>query len=198
MAARAALALILLLGTHAALAADERWKIVAGESSAQFRVRVLGIMPLAGAFAAPTGAIVIDREARTGSVEAVIRSDTVTMANPKNAEWARSSEFFDAARHPEIRFSSERFPLSLLAEGGELRGTLELRGHAQAVTFLVEPGRCDLDVPDGATDAAPTPRGGQCEVAARGAIRRSAFGMVARRAVADRVVLRLRIVGRVT
>jgi polyisoprenoid-binding protein YceI len=198
MAARAALALVLLLGAHAALAADERWAIVAGESSAQFRVRVLGIMPLSGAFAAPTGAIVIDRDARTGSVEAVIRSDSVTMANPDNAEWARSPEFFDAARHPEIRFSSERFPLSLLAEGGELRGTLQIRGHTEPVTFVVDPGRCDLDVPDGAAEGAPTPRGGRCEVAARGAISRSRFGMVARRAVADRVTLRLRIVGRVT
>jgi polyisoprenoid-binding protein YceI len=198
MAARAALALVLLFGAGAAHAADERWAIVAGESSAQFRVRVLGIMPLAGEFAPPTGAIVIDRDARTGSVEAVIRSDSVTMSNPKNAEWARSSEFFDAARHPEIRFSSERFPLTLLAEGGELRGTLEIRGRAQPVTFVVDPGRCDLDVPDGRGDAAPTPRGGECEVAARGAISRSGFGMVARRAVSDRVTLRLRIVGRVT
>lgn len=198
MPARLALALVLLLGAQAAPAADERWAIVAGESSAQFRVRVFGIMPLAGAFAAPSGAIMIDREARIGSVEAVIRSDTVSMSNPKNAEWARSAEFFDAARHPEIRFSSARFPLSLLARGGELRGTLEIRGRTQPVTFVVDPGRCDLDVPDGEGDGAPTPRGGQCEVAARGAISRAGFGMVARRAVADRVTLRLRIVGRVT
>src|SRR6188508_3076432 len=116
---RAALALLALLGACTAHAAEERWAIVAKESSATFRVRILGIMPLAGAFAAPSGAIVIDRDARTGSVDAVIRAASVTMSNPENAEWARSPEFFDAVQHPEIRFHSDRFPITLLAEGGE-------------------------------------------------------------------------------
>jgi len=194
---RAALALLALLGACTAQATEERWAIVAKESSATFRVRILGIMPLAGAFAAPSGAIVIDRDARTGSVDAVIRAASVTMSNPENAEWARSPEFFDAVQHPEIRFHSDRFPITLLAEGGELRGTLELRGRTEPVTFLVEPGQCDLDVAAADADA-KTPRGGRCEVVARGAIQRSLFGMISRRAVADRVSLRLRIVGRAT
>ncbi|HET7845336.1 MAG TPA: YceI family protein [Xanthomonadales bacterium] len=196
---RVALALIGLLGAATAYGADERWAIVAKESSAAFRVRVLGIMPLAGAFAPPSGAIVIDRDAHTGSVEAVIRAATVTMSNPDNAAWARSPEFFDAEHHPEIRFRSDRFPLALLADGGELRGTLELRGHSETVTFEVEPGgRCDLDVEEQGGEAEPTPRGGRCEVVARGSIQRSVFGMTSRRAVSDRVTLRLRVVGRAT
>lgn len=190
---------VLALAAGTAHAADERWAIVAKESTAAFRVRILGVMPVGGSFAAPKGAIVIDRDARTGSVEAEISAKSVTMTNPANAEWARSAEFFDAANHPKIVFRSERFPLALLESGGELRGTLELRGISQPVVFEVEPGgSCALDVPKAGDEGEPTPRGGECAVEARGSIQRSLFGMSSRRAVSDRVSLRLRIVGRAT
>ena len=83
--------------------------------------------------------------------------------------------------------------LKWLGQGYYLRGTLELRGISQPVVFEVEPGgSCALDVPKAGDEGEPTPRGGECAVEARGSIQRSLFGMSSRRAVSDRVSLRLR------
>lgn len=174
-------ALLLASGVNTARA--ERWAILADESSASFRVRLFALLPLNGTFAELDGAITVDVGASRGSVAAEIGAASVRMANAKNTAWARSPEFFDADKHPRIRFESHQFPLSLLAEGGVLEGTLSLRGTTQPVSFRVAPTACDFA------------NGTRCEVDVSGAIERSRFGMDARRAtVSDRVSLRLHIV----
>ena len=94
-----------------------------------------------------------------------------------HAAWARSGDFFDAARHPWIQFRADEQPDRLLHEGGELRGELSLRGVVQPVSFRIEPSLC------------PRP-GLDCVVHARGEVQRSRFGMDARRLVlGDKVAL---------
>lgn len=80
----------------------------------------------------------------------------------------RSPRFLDVAAHPRIRFESRSFPRALLRDGGELAGTLTLRGVHRDVVFRLVPAACD------------TP-GYACEIRVRGEVDRRAFGMTAQR-----------------
>ena len=182
-AARAAWACAIALLLHAGTAQAERWTIDPRDSSAGFRVRLFALLPLRGGFGAFAGSIEIDRRGRRARVDARIDASSVVMPNPSHTDWVKSAEFFDVATHPEIRFRSAGFPLAGLVDGGALDGSLSLRGRTRGVRFVVAPGQC-------AVDGAET-----CTVVVRGNIRRSDFGMSARRgAVSDTVALDLRIV----
>lgn len=169
-------------GLGSAHAGGERHPIDGAASRAGFTVRLIAVVPLDGQFGGIRGWIDVDRAAGTGRVHAVLAADSLSMRNPDHAAWARSAEFFDAARHPEIRFDSEPVALETLATGGRLRGRLVVRGIERTVALSLEPGSCR---PDHML---------ACEVGVRGRIRRSDFGMDARRAtVADWVALDIAI-----
>jgi polyisoprenoid-binding protein YceI len=160
--------------------AIETWRIDAESALATFRVRLFKVLPLAGRFERISGSIAIDRAAGEVMVDATIRADSARMPNPAHDGWVQSDEFFDAAAHPEIRFRSQPFPIVALDRGGELPGTLTLRGIARDVTFAIEPSACD------------PMRSQRCDIEVRGQVSRSAFGMRSRPGtVSDRVYLRL-------
>jgi polyisoprenoid-binding protein YceI len=172
----------MLAGLGSTLARAERHPIDGAASRAGFTVRLIAVLPLDGEFGAIRGWIDVDRAAGVGRVHAVLAADSLSMRNPDHAAWARSAEFFDAAHHPELRFDSEPVPLETLANGGPLRGRLSVRGIERTVALSLEPGSCRPE------------QMLACEVGVRGRIRRSDFGMDARRAtVSDWVVLDIAI-----
>ncbi|HET9483905.1 MAG TPA: YceI family protein [Xanthomonadales bacterium] len=191
-AARVLVALLLAGAAHAgeaaATAAQERWRIVARDSHAQFWVRLFGVVPLTGSFPSIDGAISIDRAADRARVEADVAAASVRMRRPNHTAWARSAEFFDAKRHPTIRFESQPFPLSRLEGGGAIEGRLTLRGVTRPVAFSIQRTRCvGIDARSGADRR-------HCVVQLAGTIDRAAFGMRTRGAtVANRVTLRFHI-----
>ena len=159
------------------------WTIDGARSQAQFRIRLLGIVPMSGEFLDPRGEIAFDARDGDARVDAWLSSAELRMDNPAHADWARSAEFFDARNHPGIHFRSRPIPQRVLRDGGPIDGELTLRGVTRDVGLKVERGGCD---PDRATT---------CEIEVYGQVRRSDFGMAARRAtVGDWVSLRLRIV----
>jgi polyisoprenoid-binding protein YceI len=180
---RHALLLIACLAAALPLQAEEIWRIDSPPSAGRFKVRLLAMLSITGRFDRVDGKVAIDRADRTARVEATIDETTVKLRTERQTRWARSPEFFDTARHPGIRFVSQRLPLDRLASGGVLEGRLELRGIAREVRFQIAPSDC------GAVEAKP------CEVEVEGAIRRSDFGMRTRRgALSDRVELEFSIV----
>lgn len=83
---------------------------------------------------------------------------------PRYTQWMRSDRFFDTVRHPWMEFVSDPYPPSLLREGGELRGTLSLRGIHKEETLDMLPATCERP-------------GRDCDVVVEGDIRRSRYGM---------------------
>ena len=165
-----------------AAAADEGVVLLdSARSHAEFSVKVLWMFDVEGSFGHVNGHVRIDSAAGTGIVDARIDVNAVRMRRSGTEEWVKSEEFFDVARHPEIRFLSDPFPLARLAEGGELPGSLGLRGIRSRVVFVLRPAGC----------ARP---GIECAVEASGTLRRAAFGMRSRKGtLADKVELHLSV-----
>lgn len=176
------LALALLAGSLLAQPRHETLSIDAAHSSATFAVKVLWVIPLHGEFAHVGGTIQIDHFRGSARVDARIDCADLAMRNARYQEWAKSAEFFDAARHPRISFASDWFPLARLRSGGTIEGELSLRGVTRSVQFRLQPAQC------------AAPLAGECAVRADGEIARGDFGMRARRAtLGDTVGLRLQI-----
>lgn len=171
---RAALAGLLLIAAAPA-SSVEILRIDSATSRAHFEVRVLLVKRIGGAFERVEGVIERDRAAGRFDVDVRVAADSVAMQKLGHADWARSADFFDAARHPWIHFRAERLPENLLRDGGEMDGELTLRGITRPVRFQLEASEC------------PRP-GIDCAVRAQGEVPRGEFGMDARRFVlADRV-----------
>ena len=157
------------------------WHFDAERSRIDFHLSALGVIRLDGRFERFHGQVGID-DSGSPQVHLVVIAGSLHMDNPRHRDWARSPEFFDVDRHPQVEFRSDPLPDGLLEHGGPLTGTLRVRGIDRPARFDLEPGRCS------------TP-GDRCEIAVAGTIRRSDYGMQSRRlALSDRVHLRMRFV----
>ena len=165
------------------LQAQEVWRIDPQPSAGQFRVRLFAMMNISGRFEDVRGRVSIDREHGTARVEAAIGAGSVELRTPRQTRWARSPEFFDAERHPDIRFVSTPLALAQLASGGVLEGRLQVRGVWREVRFQIGP------------SASGQERLEPSALEVEGSIRRSEFGMSSRRgAISDRVNLKFSVV----
>ena len=151
-------------------------------STAEFEVKVLWLIGVHGRFGQMHGTIAIDHEHASVVADARIDVGTITMRNHSYEEWVKSAEFFDAAKFAQIHFVSAAFPQDRLRTGGEIAGTLTVRGVDRHIVLDVEPSGC----PDAVAR--------RCAVEAGGSIRRSDFGMRSRRGtLSDKVELRFSI-----
>jgi polyisoprenoid-binding protein YceI len=139
-------------------------------STASFELRALWVKRITGDFTRVEGVIDRDAEAARFSVDVRIAADSVQMERDSYSTWARSTDFFDTDRYPWIQFRAEGVPENLLFAGGNVSGQLSLRGQTRPVEFALQPAGC----------AHP---GVDCDVRAAGEVKRSEFGMDARRVV---------------
>jgi polyisoprenoid-binding protein YceI len=178
------LSAVFLASPLAHAAADSRVDRVlldSQRSQATFAVKVMWLLPVHGRFGKVHGRVDVDRFRSVATVEARIHAGAVEMGNQSYEDWVKSPEFFDVARHPEIGFVSEPFPLQRLHKGGHLSGTLTIRGVARPETFDLAPAECDKPAYD-------------CPIVVKGSIRRSDFGMHSRRGtLSDKVDLHFEV-----
>ena len=158
---RAALPAVLLaavLAAHALPLAAETLPVDPARSHAEFGVHVLWFGKIVGRLDDLQGTLDLDRRRGVATVDVHVAAAAVRMDDRRYADWARGPDFFDAARHPQIRFVSQPFPLDRLQQGGVLEGTLTLRGISRPVRFelLSQPClRATLDLAAVATVRAP-------------------------------------------
>lgn len=175
---------LLLVRASMAFASETRdsvRQIDAARSHAEFSLRAMLVVGVQGKFGGVSGSVHLDSFRSQGWVDARIDANAVSMGSSDREIWARSEEFFDSANHPIIRFVSEPVPQLRLRTGGDLPGTLTLRGVERPVLFTILPGECLRP-------------GEDCAIQAQGSIARSEFGMRSKRAVlGDRVRLDLSV-----
>lgn len=159
----------------------DRVELDSARSHATFGVKVMWLVTVHGRFGKVGGVVDVDRFRNFATVDARIDANAVEMGTKSYEDWVKSDEFFDVSHFPEIRFVSESFPLQRLRRGGDLSGTLTIRGVEQPETFKLEAADCDHPAYD-------------CAINVSGSIRRSAFGMKSRRgALSDKVDLRFEV-----
>ncbi|GAB4436458.1 MAG: YceI family protein [Rhodocyclaceae bacterium] len=132
-----------------------------------FEVSHLGFSTQRGRFNKTAGKIVLDRAASSGSVDIVVDVSSIDMGFEKWDAHLKSEDFLDAAKYPEMRFSSK----ALRFTDGRLTGVegeLTLHGVTRPLALQVTHFHCGVQV---------TTKREACGADALGTIRRSEFGI---------------------
>jgi polyisoprenoid-binding protein YceI len=120
------------MSTHApdpvgtAMISTTRWRIDRARSCVEFRVKgVWGMATVTGRFSRYHGTLDLGTQP---AIELTIEADSLDTANDRRDAHLRSPDFFDAEKHPYVRFVSD----SVTLDGGRLhvRGRLHARGSS--------------------------------------------------------------------
>ncbi len=151
-------------------------------SHAEFGVRLFWLSQVSGRFEQIDGDVTLSSLRDSAVVDAHISVDSIQMGSDRIRRWVLAPEFFDVSHFPSIHFVSEPISLEMLQKGGDLGGTLTLRGITKPTHFELLPSHCPLEAPQ------------ECVISVRGTIQRSDFGMSTHRtALSDKVDLGMMI-----
>jgi polyisoprenoid-binding protein YceI len=134
--------LSLCAASAASLAAPARYEIDGQHTYPSFEADHFGGMSVwRGKFNKTQGSIVLDREARSGTVDVTIDLASVNTGEPKLDTHLKSNEFFDVAKNPTATYKGKftRF------ENGapvEVQGDLTLHGVTKPVTLTIRSFKC--------------------------------------------------------
>lgn len=177
--------LVAMVMQHAGAANATGYRLDPKETRSSFELWVFGLIPIRGHFTRTTGNMNFDSASNTGSIDVSIDTTSVVASSARAEAAARSSDFFDVEKYPQIDFKSSRF----IFEGRRLHaveGELTLRATKQPVTLIVSHANCN---------AATTVDPASCRAEATFSVRRSEFGMKAwSHSIGDEVTIRIAIV----
>jgi polyisoprenoid-binding protein YceI len=107
-----------------------------------FAINHLGFSTMHGRFNKTEGSIVIDQEAKTGSVKIVIDAESVDTGFKKRDDHLRSPDFLNAAEFPEIIYESNK--VSIDGDTATVEGELTISGTTKSVTLDVSKISCGV------------------------------------------------------
>lgn len=131
----AAFALAASLST-AVFAAPETYVIDGTHTLPRFEYSHFGYSTQLSRFDKTSGTIVLDRAAKTGSVDVVIDATSVNTGSSLFNEHIQGEDFFNTAKYPTITFKSSKFKF----DGDKLvavDGALTVKGITKPVTLTV-------------------------------------------------------------
>ncbi len=99
---------VALLGLGTAWAAPETFKIDNNHTYPMFEATHFGISVQRGRFDKTSGKIVLDREAKSGSINVTIDAASISMGFAAWNEKMRSEEFFNVEKFPVMTFKSTK------------------------------------------------------------------------------------------
>lgn len=123
-----------------ALAADN-YTIDSTHTWPVFEVNHMGFSTQRGRFNKSSGKISLDAAAKKGSVELVIETASLDMGFDKWDEHMKSEDFFNVAKFPTMRFTSDK----LVFDGDKVvaaEGSFTLLGVTRPLTLTVSNFRC--------------------------------------------------------
>ena len=131
----AALILVVAAATPA-FAAPETYTLDANHTFPRFSYTHLGYSLQLSRFDKTTGTVVFDKAAKTGSVDVVIDTKSVSTGSPTFNEHIQGEDFLDTAKYPTATFKSTK----VVFEGDKpvaIEGNLTLKGVTKPVTLTV-------------------------------------------------------------
>src|SRR3954471_10048392 len=126
---------MLALGSGAALAADT-YTLDSSHSFPRFSINHFGFSTHRGQFNKTAGKIVLDRAAKTGSVEITVQTASIGTGDPKLEEHLRSPDFFNVEKFPTMVFKAKTIKFNGdVPQSAE--GELTLLGVTKPLTLTI-------------------------------------------------------------
>lgn len=132
---------LITLCSSAALAAPESYSIDENHTLPRFSYNHFGYSTQLSRFDRASGKIVIDRQAKSGSVKVTIDTTSVNTGSALFNEHIRGEDFLDTAKYPTATFISDTFKFKddkLIS----VEGTLTLKGITKPVTLDITSFHC--------------------------------------------------------
>jgi polyisoprenoid-binding protein YceI len=149
-----------------------------------FSVSHLGLSQQRGSFGRTTGTVILDRAAKTGSIDVTIDATSVTSGSPSREQMLRGEDYFNVAQFPTIGFKATR----LKFDGDTLvgcEGELTMRGVTRPVALSVAEFKCTVH---------PATKKPACGAEVTAHVKRSEFGMTKNQAsTSDDVLIAIAI-----
>jgi polyisoprenoid-binding protein YceI len=150
-----------------AFAAPETYVIDSGHTFARFAYSHLGYSTQESRFDKTTGKITLDREMKTGSVDVVIDTKSVSTGSTLFNSHIQGEDYFHTEKYPEITFKSTQVKF----DGDKpttVEGNLTIKGVTKPVTLSVVSFNCMMH---------PMRKKDACGANANAKIKRSDFNM---------------------
>lgn len=114
------------------------WNIDPAHSAAEFKVKHMMISNVKGTFGGLKGSLTLNQDnPNLSSVSASIDVNTISTCDAQRDGHLKSSDFFDAAKFPEMTFHSAS--VKKVSDGEyQVTGNLTIHGVSRQVTFAVE------------------------------------------------------------
>jgi polyisoprenoid-binding protein YceI len=160
--------LTLALATALPALAADRYISDADHTFAFFEFNHLGYSVQRSRFDKVSATLVLDRENRTGTVQASIDVASVSTGSAAFNQTLLGASFFDAAKFPTIRFTSTALMFDRFDGIASVAGDLTIKGTTLPVTLTLGNYRCMVH---------PLLRKEACGANASTTISRSAFGL---------------------
>lgn len=127
----------LLLLAATAFAAPVTYEIDPVHSYVGFEITHMMVSTVRGEFGSVSGTLTWDPAKPTATTaNGVVGVASVDTRDPKRDEHLRAPDFFDAAKFPEMKFTSKEVK-NVGKDGFDLVGDLTIRGVTKSVTFRV-------------------------------------------------------------
>lgn len=123
------------------LAAPETFVIDGTHTLPRFSYSHFGYSTQLSRFDKTTGKIVLDRQAKTGSIDVTVDTTSVNTGSALFNEHIQGADFLDTAQYPNMTFHSNtlKFDGDMLVS---VEGTLTLKGISKPVTLTVTSFQC--------------------------------------------------------
>ena len=106
-----------------------------------FEIGHFGTSTNRGRFDKKEGSVQMDRAGKTGKLEVTIDTTSINSGTPAFDKHLQSADLFDAAKHPTIKFVSDKFVFNG-DKVSEIMGNLTLLGKTQPVTLKASQFNC--------------------------------------------------------
>jgi polyisoprenoid-binding protein YceI len=160
-------AIALLLFAASALACAQTYVIDGTHTTPMFEIRHMNMSKQRGFFTETMGTVMLDRAARTGSIDVVVSTGSVVTSSRILTDVLKRRDWFNVEQFPAMRYVSN----DLTFDGDvpvAANGQLTLLGVARPVKLTISDFRCGTHL---------VYRRAMCSAEASATIRRSEFGM---------------------
>ncbi len=172
------------LGMGGIAFAADTYTLDSSHTFPRFEINHFGFSTHHGQFNRTAGKLVLDRGARTGSIDIVVQTASIGTGDPKLEEHLRSPDFFNVEKFPSMVYRSKAIKFSGDAPASA-EGELTLLGVTKPLTLTISRLVC-----------APHPfyKKEDCGAEVTGTLKRSDYGMTKYLpALGDEVTLRIQV-----